>query len=485
MMTVDPHGADPADGHRRRPDDASASSWAPRASRPCLIGPDHAPLASGSHDWENQFVDRVWTYSLDAVWAGLQESVAALLADAEAAARRAPDAACGALGISAMMHGYLAFDEADELLVPFRTWRNTTHRAGRRRADASCSATTSRCAGRSRTCVRRSSTPSRTCPQVRVRHHARRLRALAAHRPQGAGRRRRVGHVPDRHRDARLRRADARRRTPGPDLAEPLLPEILLAGQDAGRLTEAGAALLDPTGTLQPGIPLCPPEGDAGTGMVATNSVAPRTGNVSVGTSIFAMVVLEKPLTQVHHELDLVTTPGRRPGRDGALQQRRQRARRVGGRVRSVRHRARAATPSADEVFGALLREALRGDADGGGLLAYNYLSGEPITGLDGGAPAVRADPRQPAHARQLHAHPGLQRVRHAQPGHARPARRGRRARRDVRARRPVPDRGRGAAAARRGGRRAGHRRAAPRARAAPGGSRCSRRTSGAAPSRT
>ena len=116
-----------------------------------LIGPDHAPLASGSHDWENQFVDRVWTYSLDAVWTGLQECVAALLADVEQRYGVRPTT-FGALGVSAMMHGYLAFDDAGELLVPFRTWRNTTTGPRRRRAHASCSGTTSRCAGRSRTC---------------------------------------------------------------------------------------------------------------------------------------------------------------------------------------------------------------------------------------------------------------------------------------------------------------------------------------------
>src|SRR4029077_1502227 len=160
---------------------------------------------------------------------------------------------------------------------------------------------------------------------------------------------------------------------------EPLLPEILLAGQDAGRLSEEGAALLDPTGTLQPGVPLCPPEGDAGTGMVATNAVAPRTGNVSVGTSIFAMGVLEKPMTEVHHELDLVTTPS---GDLVAMVHCNNGASELGAWAEVFGQFAQALghPASSDAVFGVLLREALTGDADGGGLLAYNYLSGEPIT---------------------------------------------------------------------------------------------------------
>jgi sugar (pentulose or hexulose) kinase len=174
-------------------------------------------------------------------------------------------------------------------------------------------------------------------------------------------------------------------RRPGLHL-EGLLPEVLVAGQEAGRLTAEGAALLDPTGTLQAGVPFCPPEGDAGTGMVATNAVAQRTGNVSVGTSIFAMVVLEKPLARVHPELDLVTTPA---GDLVAMVHCNNGASELGawaevfGRFATVL--GQPAAP--DAVFGALLREALEGDADGGGLLAYNYLSGEPITGLAEGRP--------------------------------------------------------------------------------------------------
>ena len=180
-------------------------------------------------------------------------------------------------------------------------------------------------------------------------------------------------------------------RRPDLHLAE-LLPTVLVAGQEAGRLTGEGAALLDPSGTLRAGVPLCPPEGDAGTGMVATNAVAPRTGNVSVGTSIFAMVVLERPLERVHHELDVVATPA---GDLVAMVHCNNGASELGAWAEVFGQFAAALGQPVepDAVFGALLREALDGDADGGGLLAYNYLSGEPITGLAEGRPLVVRTP--------------------------------------------------------------------------------------------
>ncbi|MEZ0448156.1 xylulokinase [Cellulomonas sp. ICMP 17802] len=380
-MTVDPPGADPraaiADGRTTLGIELGSTRI-----KAVLIGPDHVPLASGSHDWENQFVDRVWTYDLDAVWAGLQEAVAALLAETEQRYGVRPTN-LQAIGISAMMHGYLAFDDADELLVPFRTWRNTT--TGR--------------AAEELTGLFGHNIPLRWSiahfrqAELDAEPHVARVRflttlagyvhwRLTGRKVLGVGDA--SGMFPI---DTATQTYDAAMLAayPGADVAA-LLPEILLAGQDAGRLTEAGAALLDPTGTLRPGIPLCPPEGDAGTGMVATNSVAPRTGNVSVGTSIFAMVVLEKPLTQVHHELDLVTTPS---GDLVAMVHCNNGASELGAWADLFGQFATAlGQPTApDEVFGALLREALAGDADGGGLLAYNYLSGEPITGLTEGRP--------------------------------------------------------------------------------------------------
>jgi len=355
-----------------------------------LIGPDHAPLASGSHDWENQFVDRVWTYALDDVWTGLQECVAALLADAEARYGVRPTT-FGALGVSAMMHGYLPFDAAGELLVPFRTWRNTS--TGPAAAELSD--------------LFGHNIPLRWS----IAHLRQATLDAEPHVPRVSFVTTLAGYV---HWKLTGRKVlgigDASGMFPVDPVAktydrgmldayaglgsgvEDLLPEILLAGQDAGRLTADGAALLDPTGSLQPGVPLCPPEGDAGTGMVATNAVAPRTGNVSVGTSIFAMVVLERPLTRVHHELDLVTTPA---GDLVAMVHCNNGASELGAWADVFGQFAEALgqPASPDVVFGVLLRAALAGDADGGGLLAYNYLSGEPITGLSEGRPLIVRTP--------------------------------------------------------------------------------------------
>jgi sugar (pentulose or hexulose) kinase len=353
-----------------------------------LIGPDRAPLASGSHDWENQFVDRVWTYSLDAVWTGLQEAVASLLADAEQQHGVRPTT-FGAIGISAMMHGYLAFDQDDQLLVPFRTWRNTS--TGPAAAELSALFGHNIPLRWSVAHLRQATLDDE--PHV---PHIAFLTTLAGYvHWQLTGRK--VLGVGDASGmfpiDPATKNYDAAMLAayPGPSI-EHLLPEVLLAGQDAGVLTPAGAALLDPTGTLQPGIPLCAPEGDAGTGMVATNAVAPRTGNVSVGTSIFAMVVLERPLTAVHHELDLVTTPS---GDLVAMVHCNNGASELAAWADLFGQFAEALghPTGADDVFGALLRAALDGEADGGGLLAYNYLSGEPITGLTEGRPLVVRTP--------------------------------------------------------------------------------------------
>ncbi|KQY24174.1 ATPase [Cellulomonas sp. Root485] len=386
-MTVDPHGADPREAIAAGRTAIGIELGSTRI-KAVLIGPDHAPLAGGSHDWENQFVDRVWTYSLDAVWSGLQAAVAALLADAEEKHGVRPTTV-GAIGISAMMHGYLAFDAADELLVPFRTWRNTT--TGAAAAELTGLFGHNIPLRWSIAHLRQAELDAE--PHVPDIAFVTTLAGYVHWKLTG----RKVLGIGDASGmfpiDPETRAYDAQMLAayPGASL-EGLLPEVLLAGQDAGSLTEAGAALLDPTGTLQAGIPLCPPEGDAGTGMVATNAVAPRTGNVSVGTSIFAMVVLEKALSSVHHELDLVTTPS---GDLVAMVHCNNGASELGAWAEVFGQFAAAlgATASADDVFGVLLREALRGDADGGGLLAYNYLSGEPITGLDEGRPLVVRTP--------------------------------------------------------------------------------------------
>ena len=362
----------------------------------CLIGPDHEVLASGGHGWENQLVDGRWTYSLDAVWAGLQEAVAGLLDDAEQRHGVRPTT-FGAAGVSAMMHGYLAFDAAGELLVPFRTWRNTS--TGPAAAEL--------------TELFAYNIPLRWS----IAHHYQAVLDEEPHVPQVAFLTTLAGYVHWRltgrkvlgvgdasgmapidltTRDydrARLAQLDVllADRLPGRSVVD-LLPEVLPAGRRAGSLTAEGAALLDPTGNIAPGVPFCPPEGDAGTGMVATNSVAPRTGNVSAGTSIFAMVVLERELAQVHEEIDLVTTPA---GDLVAMVHCNNGASEIdawagvfGEFAAALGHPA-----TADEVFGALFRAALAGASDGGGLLAYNYLAGEPITGTDSGRPLVVRTP--------------------------------------------------------------------------------------------
>lgn len=358
----------------------------------CLIRDDDPSnvLAVGAHEWENQFVDRVWTYSLDAVWAGLQQAYAALVAEVQSRHGVSP-ATFGAIGVSAMMHGYLAFDADDELLVPFRTWRNTS--TGPAAAEL--------------TQVLGVNIPLRWSvahvyqavldeePHVPEVRFVTTLAGYVHWRLTG----RKVIGIGDASGmfpiDAGTNDYDARLlglfgglvadKAPALDLAA-LLPEVLVAGRPAGSLTADGAALLDPSGVLRPGIPLCPSEGDAGTGMVATSSVTPRTGNVSAGTSIFAMVVLEHPLAAVHHELDLVTTPAGDPVamvhcNNGASEL-------ASWAGLFGRFAAAAGTiVDPDAVFETLFSEALDGDADAGGLVAYNHLAGEPIAGLDEGRP--------------------------------------------------------------------------------------------------
>jgi MYXO-CTERM domain-containing protein len=346
-------------------------------------------LATGAHAWENAFEDGVWTYPEDAVWSGLQAAYADLARDVQHRYGAAVEKLAG-IGVSAMMHGYLAFDADRALLVPFRTWRNTS--TGPAAAEL--------------TELLGVNIPLRW--SIAHLHQAvlddeahlaslARINTLAGwvHErltgrfvlgvgdasgmfPIG------VGGGYDRERIATYD-AHAAGFLAGRSLVD-LLPEVLPAGADAGALTAAGAALLDPTRTLQPGAVAAPPEGDAGTGMVATNAVSPRTGNVSAGTSIFAMVVLERPLERVHSEIDLVTTPA---GDPVAMVHCNNGASELGAwaGLFGAFAAASGSPMSADAVFETLLRAALEGAPDAGGLLAYNHLSGEPIAGLDEGRP--------------------------------------------------------------------------------------------------
>ncbi|MGP6177269.1 xylulokinase [Microbacterium sp. A196] len=356
----------------------------------CLIGPDATEvLAVGSFAWENSLEGGVWTYALDEVWQGLQAAFADLVADAEERHGTRPET-FGAIGISAMMHGYLAFDAAGDLLVPFRTWRNTsTGRAAQELSELFGMNIPLRW---SIAHVHQAAIDAEAhVPQVDF------VTTLAGYvhwrltgeRVLGVGDASGVFPIDSATGDYDQRMVDAYDSLVGDRLPAPLknlLPAVLPAGTVAGTLTAEGAALLDPSGAVRPGIPLCPPEGDAGTGMVATNSVAPRTGNVSAGTSIFAMVVLEGPLSGSHHELDLVTTPA---GDAVAMVHCNNGASELAAWAGMfARFAAAAGSPLDDDaVFDVLFREALAGDADAGGLLAYNHLAGEPIAGLTEGRP--------------------------------------------------------------------------------------------------
>ncbi|MGY1844643.1 xylulokinase [Modestobacter sp. SYSU DS0875] len=361
-----------------------------------LIGPDHAPLAVGASDWENQLVDGLWTYSLDAVWAGVQQSFSALADDVRQ--RHGVElAGVGALGVSAMMHGYLPFDVEGRLLTPFRTWRNTHTGRATERLSAEFGVNI----------PHRWSVAHLYQAVLDGEDHLGRLDhlttlagyvhwQLTGEQVLGIGDA--SGMFPidpatGGYDAAMLARFDQLAAEAGVELTlAELLPAIAVAGQPAGTLTAAGAELLDPTGGLRPGVQLCPPEGDAGTGMVATNSVAPRTGNVSAGTSIFAMVVLEGELAGVHRELDLVTTPA---GDPVAMVHCNNGASELDAWAGLFTEFARALGSPADpsEVFATLFTAALDGAADCGGMLAYNYLSGEPITDLEEGRPLFLRSP--------------------------------------------------------------------------------------------
>lgn len=350
----------------------------------CLIAPGGETIATGSHSWENQLVDGLWTYPLDAVRDGLQAAYADLVAQLGEA-----PTAFGAIGVSAMMHGYLAFDGDGELLVPFRTWRNTNTGPAAAALSAAFGVNIP---------LRWSIAHLHQAILDREAHvpAVRRVTTLAGY-VHGLLTGRDVLGVGDASGmfpidptagdyDERLVREYEKLAAAGwaeLQLRE-LLPAVLPAGADAGELSAEGAALLDPSGALRAGVPLCPPEGDAGTGMVATNAVRPRTANVSAGTSIFAMVVLERALAHASPEIDVVTTPD---GSPVAMVHCNNGSSELGAWVGVFQEFASAigSTATSDEVFAAVLGGAL--DADGEGLLAYNLLSGEPIVGTDEGRP--------------------------------------------------------------------------------------------------
>ena len=355
-----------------------------------LIDGENKPIAQGSHEWENQLVDGLWTYSTEAIWYGLQDCYADLrknvLAEYDIEIEE-----LAAIGISAMMHGYMAFNEQQNILVPFRTWRNTnTAKAAAELSELFVYNIP----------LRWSISHIYQAILDNEEHVADIdfLTTLAGYihwqltgkKVLGIGDA--SGMLPI---DPETHNYSAAMVEKFNKLIAPkgfnwtlldILPEVLNAGENAGFLTAEGAKKLDISGHLKPGIPLCPPEGDAGTGMVATNAVKQRTGNVSAGTSSFSMIVLEKDLSKPYEMIDMVTTP------DGSL-------------VAMVHCNNCTSDLNAwvnlfkeyqqlfgiqvdmNEVFGKLYNNALTGDADCGGLIAYNYISGEPVTGLAEGRP--------------------------------------------------------------------------------------------------
>ncbi|MEY8337622.1 FGGY-family carbohydrate kinase [Lachnospiraceae bacterium 62-35] len=347
-------------------------------------------IAQGTHDWENRYENGVWTYHVDDIITGLQDTYAGLAADVKAKYGIELET-IGAIGLSAMMHGYIALDEAGKLLVPFRTWRNTiTQEASEKLTE-----------------LFQYNIPQRWSiahlyqailngeehlPKV---SHLTTLAGythwlLTGEKALGVGDA--SGMFPidmntGDYEEGMVKKFDEVTASKGyPWKLRDIFPKVLSAGEEAGRLTEAGAKLLDVSGKLKAGIPLCPPEGDAGTGMTATNSVARRTGNVSAGTSVFAMVVLEKELSKVYPEIDLVTTPS---GDLVGMVHCNNCTSDLNAWVGLFKEYSEAMGIPADmnQIFGTLYNKALEGDKDCGGLISYGYLSGEPITGFEEGRP--------------------------------------------------------------------------------------------------
>ncbi len=355
-----------------------------------LIDQENKPIAQGSHTWENQLENGLWTYSIEAIWNGVQDCYA----DLRANVKKQYDIeieTLAAIGVSAMMHGYMAFNDQEEILVPFRTWRNTN--TGKAAAELSELFVYN--------IPLRWSISHLYQAILNKEEHVKDIKYLTTlagyvhwqitgEKVLGIGDASGMLPIDPATKNYSAEMIDKFNKLVAPygyswTLTD-ILPKVLLAGENAGCLTAEGAKKLDVSGHLKPGIPVCPPEGDAGTGMVATNAVKQRTGNVSAGTSSFSMIVLEKELSKPYEMIDMVTTP------DGSL-------------VAMVHCNNCTSDLNAwvnlfkeyqelmgmpvdmDEIFGKLYNNALTGDADCGGLIAYNYFSGEPVTGLAEGRP--------------------------------------------------------------------------------------------------
>lgn len=361
-----------------------------------LIDSHYQTIASGSFEWENQLENEIWTYSLDNVWKGLQESYQAMANKVKEQYDEVLTSV-GSIGFSAMMHGYLAFDRQESLLVPFRTWRNAM--TGQ--------------AEKELTKLFNYPIPQRWSIAhlhqaiLNNEEHVKEidfLTTLAGYVHWKMTGKKVIGvgdasgmfpidNTTRGYHPEMFRQYNELIRDKGYTWQlESILPNILFAGDNAGSLTVEGAKLLDPSGKLEAGIPICPPEGDAGTGMTATNSVSKKTGNVSAGTSAFAMIVLEKELQKVHPEIDLVTTPS---GNLVAMVHTNNCSSDVNAWIDLFTEFSAAAGLKLDknELFSLLFNEALKGDLDGGGLLSYGYYSGENITHINQGRPLFVRQP--------------------------------------------------------------------------------------------
>ncbi|MGN1188735.1 MAG: xylulokinase, partial [Lachnospiraceae bacterium] len=349
-----------------------------------------------SHEWENRYENGIWTYSLEDIWGGLADCYANLKADVKdkygVTIKR-----LGAIGFSAMMHGYMVFDKEGELLVPFRTWRNSITEEAADKLTALFNYNI----------PQRWSIAHLYQAMLNNEEHLPRIDymttlegyihwKLTGKRVIGIGEASGMFPIDTNTKNYNANMAgkfDAliEKRNEESDVKldwrlMDILPEVLLAGDDAGTLTPEGARLLDVDGELEAGIPLCPPEGDAGTGMVATNAVAVRTGNVSAGTSVFAMIVMEKELSKVYPEIDLVTTP---TGNLVSMVHCNNCTSDLNAWVNIFKEFEEALGIPVDmnKLFGTLYNKALEGDADCGGLLSYGYISGENITHMEEGRP--------------------------------------------------------------------------------------------------
>ncbi len=352
---------------------------------------DYAPVASGSYTWKDSYVDGYWSYSLDDVWKGLQTCYGNLKKDVkEKYGITLKNVA--ALGVSAMMHGYLAFDKDGRELVPFRTWRNTTTAESAQKLTSLFSFNI----------PQRWSVAHLYQAMLNGEEHVKDLRylttlsgyvhyCLTGENVLGIGDASGMFPIDSKILDYDRNMAERFKALTDFDILA-VLPKILVAGEDAGVLTEKGAKLLDVDGDLLPGIPLAPPEGDAGTGMAATNAVRERTGNVSAGTSIFSMVVLENMLKNVYSEIDMVTTPD---GKPVAMVHCNNCTSDMNSWV-SLLHEAvvlMGGNEDLDELYARLYKKSLDGDLSGDGVTIYNFISGEPVVGVDDGRPIVVRDP--------------------------------------------------------------------------------------------